>query len=39
MIQTPEKNSDPNYLNLIRNCLASFLLGYIIGKDMLPPIL
>tara|TARA_R110002012_G_scaffold6542_1_gene31175 strand:- start:695 stop:796 length:102 start_codon:yes stop_codon:yes gene_type:complete len=28
-----------NYFNVIRNSLASFLLGYIIGKDMLPPIL
>jgi len=34
------KNLDEkiNYLNVIRNCLASFLLGYIIGKEMLPPI-
>ena len=33
-----QKNND-QIINVIRNCLASFLLGYIIGKDMLPPIL
>jgi len=38
MIIMEVEDSKINYFNIIRSCLASFLLGYIIGKDMLPPI-
>jgi len=31
-------DSHTEFMPLIRNCLAAFLLGYCIGQGMIPPI-
>jgi len=31
-----ESSPGLDYIPLIRNCLAAFLLGYIVGIDMIP---